>query len=283
MGQAPQTVRWRLRDGYTAFGRIWPPADDPRHPIFLYLHGIQSHGAWFCRSAEVLAERGAGVILPDRRGSGQNQEARGDVPSIRCWLDDLDEIRAWALKRFGSRPLALVGVSWGGKLAVAWALRHRQQITQMLLIAPGVFPAVGLPLGTRARLVLSLLSGGRRPYPIPLSDPAMFTDNPKRQVYITKDRAKLTEATARFLYFSHRLDARLRRAARGCLTVPTTLLLAERDRIIRNAATHAWLERVCAAPPAVKTLAESHTLEFAADPREFLETVRLWRDANPIC
>ena len=116
----------------------------------IYLHGIQSHGGWYEWSASLLADGENPVLMPDRRGSGLNQAARGDVPCFRRWLEDLDELSAWARSEFGIERFDVVGVSWGGKLAAAWALERPELVSRLLLIAPGLFPAVGVGLAGRA-------------------------------------------------------------------------------------------------------------------------------------
>jgi len=270
---------WHLRDGTTIRGRCWPARRPHPEPV-LYLHGIQSHGGWFQRSASLLADDGRLVVLPDRRGSGLNEADRGDTPSAERWLKDLDEIADWTLREAPADRLALVAVSWGAKLAVAWALRHPERVMRLLLVTPGVFPAVDPGAVQRVRIGLTLLAGGRTRFEIPLNDPALFTDNPAGQAFIRDDPLKLTHATARFLFHSARLDRRLRRAAAGSLRVPVTMLLASRERIIRNGPTVAWLRRIASAPPVIHTLNGAHTLEFGAAPEPFFDFLTRWRDAD---
>ncbi len=276
----PELLTTTLSDDYPIHVRHWPAADAAAESAVLYLHGIQSHGGWFERSASLLAHAsGLGVFLPDRRGSGVNPEPRGDVVSGERWLADLDELAACLAEQHGIRRLAVVGVSWGGKLAVAWALRQPGRVASLLLITPGVFPAVGLSLPQTLRLVASLAGGGTLRVPIPLSDPALFTDYPEGQRFIRDDPRKLTEATARFLLHSRLLDRRLQRLPGGVLEPPTTLLLAGRDRIIDSPATERWLRRICRAAPAVEIFgSEEHTLEFSADPSRFEQTLGAWAE-----
>ena len=69
--------------------------------------------------------------------------------------------------------------------------------------------------------------------PLPLNDPDLFTASPRWRDFIRNDRLALHQATARLLVESVRLDRYVRRAARH-VTIPTLLLLAGQDRIIRN-------------------------------------------------
>ena len=59
------------------------------------------------------------------------------------------------------------------------------------------------------------------------------------------------------------------RARPGALKLPTTLLLAGRDRIIDNDATRSVLERLTARAVRVERLDAAHTMEFEPDPAPF--------------
>ena len=55
----------------------------------------------------------------------------------------------------------------------------------------------------------------------------------------------------------------------GSLSLPTTLLLARRDRIIDNAATQAIIHRLTAGKAKVEELDACHTMDFEPDPTAF--------------
>lgn len=271
-----------MSDGYAVRGRIWRPANASPERAIIYIHGIQSHGGWFEWSASLLASCGLTVILPDRRGSGLNQVARGDTPSLRRWLLDLDDVASWASQQLGATRFGLVGVSWGGKLATRWALENPTRIDHLLLIAPGFFPAVDIGLWERLRVGWALLTSPDRRFRIPLDVPALFTQNPEGQVFIDHDPMKLTAATARFLYCSAGLDRLLRGTRRGRLRTRTTLLLSSADRIILNPPTNRWIIRITAAPPTVRTIPNSsHTLEFEANRTDFEVCLLDWARCVP--
>jgi pimeloyl-ACP methyl ester carboxylesterase len=156
----PTFKHWTMSDGYVLRGRLWPPGRQSLSPAIIYVHGIQSHGAWFEWSASLLAHHGRAVILPDRRGSGLNDADRGDTPSWQRWLLDIDELATWARSEFGAERFDLLGVSWGGKPALAWTLRHPERAGRLLLVAPGLFPAVDISTRTRFQIARALLRGG---------------------------------------------------------------------------------------------------------------------------
>lgn len=275
----PAICSWPMADGYEIRARYWPSAEHGARRAFLYLHGIQSHGGWYEWSAARLAAGGAAVLMPDRRGSGLNTDGRGDVPSRAVWLADVEAHTAWLCEAAGVERIAVVGVSWGGKIAAALALRRPERVAALLLVCPGVFPRVDVGAARKLQIGMALLARPARQFPIPLNDPRLFTDNPDGQRFIADDPLKLTAVTARFLIESVRLDRELRRAADGALAAATTLLLAERDAIVRNEPTERWVRRVCARPPQVETFrGAAHTLEFERDAEAFGAALDRWRD-----
>lgn len=271
----PKFHCWTMSDGYELRGRFWPPRSSGTD-VVLYLHGIQSHGGWFEWSGSLLAESGAGVLLADRRGSGLNGAARGDVPCAERWLQDIDECAAWAGREFGATRFPLVGVSWGGKLAAAWKAGHPDVAGPLLLVAPGFFPAVDLSTFAKIGVGLALWAGGRWRFDIPLNDPALFTDNPAGREFIRSDPMRLQCVTARFLWHSRRLDKSVRRLGSGAFGQSAALFLAGQERIIRNAITELWVRSICGAVRVCRFANAAHTLEFEPDPIEFASALRAW-------
>ncbi len=266
----------RTRDGASLRVRTWPAAGDERG-VLLYLHGIQSHGGWYEWSGAALSEQGWRVIMPDRRGSGAgdgasqhaHDAAPGDVRRATQWLDDIDDVlHELAPQRDAAdkRRLALLGVSWGGKLALAYALRGALRVDGLVLVAPGVKPRVDVPLRQKLAIATARLFSPRRRFDIPLQDPALFTDDPEGQAFIRDDPHKLTRATARFLFASRTLDRLLASAPRGALQTPLLLLLAGHDRIIHNDRTRRAVERLLSTPTVLhEARGAAHSLEFEAD------------------
>jgi alpha-beta hydrolase superfamily lysophospholipase len=273
-----------MSDGYEIRGRFWPAANADSDLAFVYLHGIQSHGGWFEWSAALLAGSGHGVLLADRRGSGMNAEQRGDTPSADRWLADIRELGGWLNREHRARRIGLIGVSWGGKLAVAYTISsvsapglRAPPVERLLLIAPGISPAVDVTTGTKLAIAWSLATRSTRLFEVPLSDPALFTGNPAARRYIADDPMKIMHATARFFAASKLLDRRLATASRGALRVPVTVLLAEKDRIIRNDATENRLRRLSGQELRVVRFPDTqHTLEFEPDTRTFADVLSDW-------
>jgi alpha-beta hydrolase superfamily lysophospholipase len=271
-------------DGYRFRYRRYE-ASSPRAEV-VCVHGIQSHGGWYEGSCRRLAEAGFNVSFLDRRGSGLNDQDRGDAPSFRRLLDDVAEFlrvkrgapsaeRETQSDPFAPLPVFLLAVSWGGKLAVALQRRHPGLVDGLALLCPGFCPRVRQAWRQRLAILGARLLAPRRTFPIPLDDPGLFTASPRWQQFLRDDPLALHRASARFLVESVRLDGYLRLAAKH-VRVPVLLLLAEHDRIIDNSRTRSFARRFAGPTEVIEYPAAHHTLEFEPDPGRFLSDVVGW-------
>jgi alpha-beta hydrolase superfamily lysophospholipase len=242
----------------------------------VYLHGIESHAGWFGLAAERLRGRGYDVFALDRRGSGVNQASQGFVPGhAEDWRVLVEDVHAFVAP-LGARyaSVFLAGLSWGGKLAVAYALAHRGAVDGLALITPGLVAKVDPPLADKAKIVAgaALRPTARVPTPI---DPPMFTTTPRYLAYIEGDPLRLTSVTAKFFWETRRLDRHIA-ANVASLRLPVLLLLAGKDRIIDNAATRELLTRATGAALEVVDYPEqTHSVQFD-DPDRLVTDMDRW-------
>jgi alpha-beta hydrolase superfamily lysophospholipase len=267
----PTLETFTAGDGYQWRYRRYAPAGGPGKGTVVGLHGIQSHGGWYQDSCRGIADAGYDVAFLDRRGCGLNERHRGDAPSFRRLLDDVAEFLTPL-----PRPRCLMAISWGGKLAVGLQRRHPGLCDGIVLIAPGFCPRVKPGAFERLRIIGARVVAPGRTFPIPLNDPDLFTANVQRQAFIRDDPLMLRRATARVQFESGRLDVYLYFAARS-VTARVLVLLAEKDRIIDNAATRRFVGRFQSTDRTVIEYAEAHhTLEFEPGGPPFLDDLTQW-------
>ncbi len=177
-------------------------------------------------------------------------------------------------------PTALAGISWGGKLAVLAAGRHPALVDALALICPGLQPRVGVSGSERLQIAWAFFTDRRRPFPIPLADPALFTDSPEGQAFIAADPLGLRVATAGLLAASTILDLRARWILPR-VRQPILLMLAGLDRIVDNARTLAHVERLASTNRRVIEYPEAHhTLEFEPDAGRYAADLAEWLDSS---
>jgi acylglycerol lipase len=273
----PQTWRQEASDGYPIHVASWPVRGPARGRVVV-LHGVQSHGGWYHGLGRILAEAGYEAHFPDRRGSGANGLDRGHTPSARRLVDDQAELLAMLRGRDPSTPIALAGISWGGKLAVLAAGWHPDRVAALALICPGLHPRVDVSRGERLRIAWAYATDRRKPFPIPLTDPALFTASPAGRAFIAGDPSGIRLGTAGLLAASFFIDRWVRRIP-GSIRQPTLLMLAGRDRIVDNARTRAYFQTLASPDRRVIEYPEAHhTLEFEPDPTRYARDLVGWLD-----
>lgn len=255
----PSIEHFRAEDGYQLAVRSWRAAKPVNQVVCL--HGIVSHGGWYGASCEHLARTGSDVYFLDRRGSGLNSQARGDVDCFQTWISDVER---FLISLRSNLPRILLGISWGGKLGAAVAGQRPGLVDGLGLLCPGLVARRGPRLWQRAFLygVGSVPYFSQQKVSIPLRDPSLFTDTKSWKAYIGQDPLALREITLRCAL----ADCQLTHYAHACcdrVQCPVLLVLAGRDRIIANEAVH----RLVAGSGGTNTTVieykqASHTLEF---------------------
>src|SRR5437870_6773295 len=119
-------------DGVRLFTRR--AGDGP--PVVVLHCGPGAHHDYLLPQYDLLA-RGRTLLYYDQRGGGRSPVGR-DVPvGWQEHVADLEALRKhWAIDR-----LTLLGYSWGGLLAVLYALEHPDRVGRLALVAPAPLTA----------------------------------------------------------------------------------------------------------------------------------------------
>ncbi|KAK3311724.1 Alpha/Beta hydrolase protein [Chaetomium strumarium] len=102
--------------------------DDKEKPLLIALHGapgLSSHTE--PESAYSFLGDRFRVLVYDARGSGLS-DLKGPFTDEQ-WISDVDELRAWA----GAETFVLAGGSYGGFLALGYALTHPTRLSSLIL------------------------------------------------------------------------------------------------------------------------------------------------------
>ena len=226
-------------------------------------------------SCRRLAESGYETFFLDRRGSGLNEQARGDTPGFRRILRDAAEFLEAKKAAETGRQNFVVGVSWGGKVAAGLEKFRPGLMDGVALLCPGFRPRVSLSPGERWAVVWARLTAPKRTFPIPLSDPTLFTATEKWLKFLREDPLTLHDATARLLFASVALDVYLRNVGKR-MRLPVLVMLAGLDRIIHNDKTRAFVGRFAGPVEVIEYPEAHHTLEFEPDPDRHVRELIGW-------
>ncbi len=282
---SPRIEHFDASDGYRYALRHWHSTTAFPRARIVQLHGIQSHSGWYEFSGGWLAVQGCEIFALDRRGSGMNEPHRGHAPHVDRLINDVTQFLDAVRGRHDPStdhhaPLILTGLSWGGKLATAVAMRRPELIDGLALLYPGICAQISAAWHRRLQLRIAVALGlWHRTAPIPLDDPALFTDVPRWQEFIRDDPLALREATVGFFEANRRLDL-LAANAPEQIQCPTLMMLAGQDRIIDNTASRRWWRRL---DPSRRTLHEypdaTHTLEFDPGREAIFSDLLRWIDS----
>ncbi len=260
-----------LPDGYQAHARYWPTSS-PRG-VVLYHHGIQSHCGWYEASAGRLAEAGYAVLQVDRRGSGRNQRDRGHGESADQLIGDASTARDELTRRSGVAEHHVIGISWGGKLAVAAYVRDPTGVKSLSLVTPGIFPLVGVSRRQMAKIGFAMLYEPRSRFDIPLNEADLFTTTPQWQHFFNTDELTLRQCTAGFYLASRRMDKIIARFPKA-RPVPVHLFIAGNERIIDSDKTVQFMRELHWPHCRITTYDNArHSLEFENDREAYFKDI----------
>jgi esterase len=149
------------RDGTELVFWTWPGAGAPA----LLLHGIGNYGRYWDSFADAIAGR-LQLVAPDARGHGESgRPADGYAPA------DFAADAVAVLDNLGIERAIVVGHSMGGLHSIGLAARHRERVSDLVIVDASPEP---LPAGAgRARRLLT----GR---------PARFRDRAEARAYLER-------------------------------------------------------------------------------------------------
>jgi alpha-beta hydrolase superfamily lysophospholipase len=235
-----------------------------------------SHSGWFQPLAAPLVQAGLKLVGADRRGTGLNEEARGDAPSAKVLVDDVKRIIA--AERTEGTPLHLVGWCWGAVLAINVAAEAEDLFDSLVLLAPGLHPTEALKTRMRAQESVHKPSSDATPcLESPISE-EMFTSGPYLASLIAKDEHRTR-------YFSPRFSSIMTKMALGAtlrlgrLGLPLLTVLADADQATDNEQTTRELERLTNGAVSIVSVRSAHGLQFDA-PKELGRHLVSWVQAK---
>jgi alpha-beta hydrolase superfamily lysophospholipase len=113
---------------------VWSNPNPER--IVVIAHGYGEHMGRYEHVAALLVERGAVVYGPDHIGHGTSEGESALVKDFEHVVDDLDAVVSSAREEHPDLPVALIGHSMGGMIAMRYAQRHGDGLAGLVLSAP---------------------------------------------------------------------------------------------------------------------------------------------------
>ena len=273
--QAPYT----LRDGLNVALYDWPLQSRQRpRAVVLIVHGLGEHAWRYDAVAQRLNEWGFSVRAYDQRGHGESGGARGALQDDDDLLEDLEELIEDTRRHIAlpwSCPLVLLGHSMGGLVASALVQRGRAAVDALVLSSP----ALDTGMSDFQRWLTRFLYRWA---------PDLTVSNGLDPSGISHD-LEMVRTYQRDPLVHNRVSARLARfidsngphvvAAAPCWPVPTLLMYAGADRLVRPDGSRAFA--AVAPPPQVRSRCFDglfHEIFNEADPSDVYTELRAWLD-----
>ena len=123
--------------------------------VIVGIHGMNDYANTFHLAAPWWAARGVATLAYDQRGFGRSPQ-RGIWAPDALRIDDLRTVVGLARREYPGVPVAVVGESLGGAVAIeAFASDHPPDADRLILAAPAVWGWTSQPLLNRSLLWLA--------------------------------------------------------------------------------------------------------------------------------
>lgn len=129
---------------------------EPRKGTLLVFHGGPGYTYDYLVPLFDIAEHGYRVVIYDQVGGGKSQAPKNPARyTIESFVEDGEGVR----KGLGLGKVHLLGFSWGGMLAQAYALKYQSNLSSLIL--SGTTPSIPLLEKEQARLLRAFPADAR--------------------------------------------------------------------------------------------------------------------------
>lgn len=134
---------FRTSTGATLYYEWWRPVLPKA--VLVVVHGIGEHSGRYGPFIRHFFQQGYAIALYDQRGHGQSLGPRGHIEHIQDLLGDLADFVEFTRRGFPHIPLILVGHSFGGQLALNFAVRYSKGLRGLVLSSPNIGLKLEIP------------------------------------------------------------------------------------------------------------------------------------------
>jgi alpha-beta hydrolase superfamily lysophospholipase/SAM-dependent methyltransferase len=231
-----------MADGTELFYRAWR-ADGPVKQALVLLHRGHEHSARWQETVEALALDDVAVFALDARGHGRSPGERGAAENVATMVKDVDIFVRHLAERHGLalENMIVLGHSVGAVIAAAWVHDYAPPIRGLILATPAFRVKLYVPLAVSLlRLRQRVFGPG---YVKSYVKATMLTHDAKQAEDYRSDPLIFRQIAVNVLLDLHDTSARLVADA-GAITVPTLLLSAGSDWVVRLSAQRQFFDRL---------------------------------------
>lgn len=286
----PSLEPFTARDGENLAFYRWHAKGDSdfasltgRLGVVVLVHGLGEHAGRYQRLVSNLQAWGFAVRGYDQRGHGESGGLRGALPTETALLDDLAEVVDDTRRHFQGLPLILLGHSMGGLVAGHFVALNMRPVEGLVMSSP----ALDAGLGFFQKLLLTLTLRLAPNISVNNGLDARYISHDARVVQAYRDdplvHSKISPRLARFIATAG--PATVAAAARW--RVPTLLMYAGADRLVRPAGSRAFAASAAASTAARRGILTTkcfddlyHELFNEPNATPVFESLRDWLNAR---
>ena len=221
--------------------RLWRPSTV--RALLVIVHGFGEHGGRYAPFAHILAREGICVAVPDLWGHGRSGGAHGDVEEVYRYVSDGSRMTEEVfLPESGQQRYALFGHSFGGLIAILWALRNPAHLERLIVQSPLLEGGFPLPRWktTLARWLAACWPTAKFSMDLDLS--ALSHDPTVLMAYRSDPLVHNTMTARTYRSMLRARDEALKQTS--ALQAPTLLLCGSADRIISVETAQRWFDQL---------------------------------------
>lgn len=231
-----------LWDGAELFYRHWRPAVPSQKAILLFHRGHE-HSGRFSEVVRELALADFHVFAWDARGHGRSPGERGYAPNFAALVKDIETFARFISQTYGLQfeNMTAVGHSVGAVAVAAWVHDYAPPIRAMVLVTPAFRVKLYVPFALSA-LRLRMKFGGVS-FIKSYVKAGMLTHDPRQAEAYRADPLISRQIATNILIDLYDTATRLIHDA-GAIQVPTLILSAGADWVVKNGAQREFFERL---------------------------------------
>ena len=240
---------FRSFDGTELFYRWWAPANalaaeaaSPSKALLLFHRGHEHSGRWQ-GFVEELGMSDAALFAWDARGHGRSPGERGGAPDFATLVKDADAFVRYISAAHGVEipDMAVVAHSVGAVVAAAWVHDYAPPIRALVLATPALKVKLYVPLAIPSLRMLSKVK--KKSFVKSYVKAKMLTHDPEQAAAYDADPLISKQIAVNILLDLHDVSNRLIADA-GAIAVPTLVLGAGSDWVVKNSANRKFYKRL---------------------------------------
>src|SRR5262245_46168648 len=262
-----------LRDGTRLFYRVWMPSRPGSKHVLLFHRGHEHSGRWQ-ETVEALGLEDVAVFAWDARGHGRSPGERGSAENLARVVKDVDEFVRHVAEHHGIavEDMVVMAHSVGAVVAAAWVHDYAPPIRGMILATPAFRVKLYVPFAIPLlRLRQKLLGQG---FVKSYVKAHMLTHDAKEAARYAADPLIFRQIAVNILLDLYDTSTRLLADA-GAITVPTLMLVAGSDWVVKQSAQHEFFDKLSSPVKRLQTFPKfSHAVFHEKDRGPLIAAVR---------